>query len=96
MPLLSAKNRKLRLQFTQDHQNWTIEDWKNVAWSDESPFLLQHSDGRVRILCKEHESMDTSCLVSMVQGGGVMVGGIFSLHTLGPLVPIERRLNATA
>ncbi len=34
VPLLSAKNRKRRLQFTQAHQNWTIEDWKNVAWSD--------------------------------------------------------------
>ncbi len=34
VPLLSAKNRKRRLQFTQDHQNWTIEDCKNVAWSD--------------------------------------------------------------
>lgn len=32
----SAKNRKLRLQFAQAHQNWTIEDWKNVARSDES------------------------------------------------------------
>ncbi len=33
----------------------------------------------------------------MVQaaGGGVMVWGIFSWHTLGPLVPIEHRLNAT-
>ncbi len=40
VPLLSAKNRKRRLQFTQDPQNWTIEDWKNVAWSDESRFLL--------------------------------------------------------
>ncbi len=35
VPLLSVKNRKRRLQFTQNHQNWTIEDWKNVAWSDE-------------------------------------------------------------
>ncbi len=26
VPLLSAKNRKQRLQFTQAHQNWTIED----------------------------------------------------------------------
>ncbi len=34
--LLSAKNRKRRLQFAQAHQNWTIEDWKNIAWSDES------------------------------------------------------------
>ncbi len=98
VPLLSAKNRKRRLQFTQAHQNWSIEDWKNVAWSDESQFLLQHSDGRVRIWCKEHEIMDPSCLVSTVQaaGGGVMVWGIFSWHTLGPLVPIEHCLYATA
>ncbi len=89
VPLLSAKNRKRRLQFTQAHQNWTIEDWKNVAWSDESRFLLQHSDGRVRIWRKGHQSMDPSCLVSMVRtaGGGVMVWGTFSWHTLGPLVP---------
>ncbi len=98
VPLLSAKNRKRRLQFTQAHQSWTIEDWKNVAWSDESRFLLQHSDGRVRIWRKIQESMDPSCLVSIVQagGGGVMVWGIFSWHTLVPLVPIEHRLNSTA
>ncbi len=96
VPVLSAKNRKRRLQFTQTHQNWTIEDWKNVAWSDESRFLLQHSDGSVRIWRKEHESMAPSCLVSTVGGGGVMVWGIFSWHTLVPLVPIEHRLNATA
>ncbi len=79
VPLLSAKNRKRRIQFAQAHKNWTIEDWKNVAWSDESRFLLRHSDGRVRIWHKEHESMDPSCLVSMVQAaaGGVMVWGYF-------------------
>ncbi len=70
VPLLSDKNRKRRIQFTQNHQNWTIEDCKNVAWSDESWFLL-HSDDRVRIWCKERESMDPSCLVSMVQAGVV-------------------------
>ncbi len=98
VPLLSAKNRKRRLQFAQAHQHWTIEDWKNVAWSDESRFLLRHSDGRVRILQKLHESMNPSCLVSTVQAGGVgvMVWRIFSWHTLGPLVPIVHSLNATA
>ncbi|KAG1931641.1 hypothetical protein F2P79_021521 [Pimephales promelas] len=74
VPLLSAKNRKLRLQFAQAHRNWTIEDWKNVAWS-ESRFLLRHSDGWWW-WCH-----------------GV---GIFSWHSLGPLVPIEHRCNATA
>ncbi len=82
VPLQSVKNRKRRLRFTQVRQNWTIEDWKNIAWSDEFRFLLRHSDGRVRIWRKEHESMDPSCLVSMVQAGGdVMVWGIFSWHT---------------
>ncbi len=97
VPLLSAKNRKQRRQFAKAHQNWTVEDWKNVA-SDESRFLWRHSDGRVRIWHKEHESMDPSCLVLTVQafGGGVMVWRIFSWHTLGPLVPIEHHLNATA
>ncbi len=92
VPLLSANIRKRRILFTQAHQNWTIEDWKKVAWSDESRFLLRHSDGRVRIWYKEHEIMDPSCLVSMVQaaGGGVMVWGIFSWHILGSLVPIKR------
>ncbi len=83
VPLLSAKNRKQRLQFIQAHQNWTIEDWKNVSWSDESRFLLQHSDFRVRIWRKEHENMDPSCLVSTVQAGGG-VGDIFLAH-FGPL-----------
>ncbi|XDV11899.1 hypothetical protein PO909_000694 [Leuciscus waleckii] len=66
-PLISTTNRKKMLQFARAHQNWTVEDWKNVAWSDESRFLLRHS-----------------------------VWGMFSWHTLGPLVPIGHRLNATA
>ncbi len=60
--------------------------------------MVDGLDCCVRIWCKKHESMDPSCLVSTVQaggGGGVMVSGIFSWHTLDPLVTIEHRLNAT-
>ena len=73
MPLLSAKKRKLRLQFSQALQIFVF------AWSNESRFQLQHSDIGVRIWRKQHESMDPSCLVATVQaaGGGVMVWGIF-------------------
>ncbi len=85
---MSAKNRKRRIQFTQAHKNWIIEDWRETLPGLMSlDFLLRHSDITVRIWCKEHESMDPSCLVSTVQagGGGVMVSGIFSWHTLDPL-----------
>ncbi len=44
VPLWSVNNRKRSIQSTQAHKNWTIEDWKNVACSDESRFLLRHSD----------------------------------------------------
>ncbi len=93
----TVKNRTRRLQFTQTHQNWTIEDWKNVAWSDESRFLLLHSDVGSEFSVKNMKAW-IILLVSTVQaaGGGVMVWGIFSWHTLGRLVPIERLLNATA
>jgi len=42
--------------------------------------------------------MDPSCLVTTVQAGGgvVMVWGMFYWQSLGPLVPIGHRLNATA
>jgi len=42
--------------------------------------------------------MDSSCFVTTVQAGGgfVMVWGMFSWHTLGPIVPIGHCLNATA
>lgn len=51
VPLMLAKRRKLRV-FTWPHQNWMVEDWKNIAWSDESQFLLRRSDGVVRICPK--------------------------------------------
>jgi len=97
VPLISTTNRKKRLKFERAHQYWTVEDWKNVAWSDESWFLMRHSDGRVRIWRKQNENMDPSCFVTTVQaGGGVMVWGMFFWHTLGPLVPIGHRLNVPA
>ncbi|XDV36000.1 hypothetical protein PO909_005854 [Leuciscus waleckii] len=96
VPLISTTNRKKRLQFARAHQNWTVEDWKNVAWSDESRFLLRHSDGRVRIWRKQNENMDPSCLVTTVQAGGdgVMVWGMFSWHTLGNLHFCDGTINA--
>jgi len=51
---------------------------------------LRHSDGRVRIWRKQNEEIDPSCLVTCV------VWGMFSWHTLGLLVPVGHRLNATA
>lgn len=49
------------------------------AWSDDSWFLLWHSDGIVKFFCKQHDSMDPCWLVSMAQAaaGGIIVLEIF-------------------
>ncbi len=96
VPLLSDKNSTRRIQFTQTQQNWTIEDWKNVAWSDESWFLLQHSDVGSESGVK---NMKAWIILPCLNGSGWCwwcndVGDIFLAH-FGHLVPIEHRLNAT-
>nr|KAF6387327.1 hypothetical protein mMyoMyo1_007836 [Myotis myotis] len=66
-------------------------------WSDESRFQLHHSDGRVRIWRKQHESMHPTCMSTALQAGGgsVMVWGMFSWHDLGPLIRVEQHLKST-
>lgn len=50
------------LQFTQAHQNRTIEDWKNVPRSDMSGSHLQHLDCLARMWYKLHENISHSIL----------------------------------
>ena len=37
-----------RLQFCLRYQHWTIEDWKNVIWSDETSVILGQQRGYKR------------------------------------------------
>lgn len=39
-----------------------------------------HSDGEVRLWCKHHESVDPSCFLSVVPGGGGVTWDVFSAH----------------
>ena len=77
--------------------NWRVEDWKkNVAWSDESLFLL-----RQQVVGSEFNSMEPwtpPTFFSTVQAvcDGVLMLGMFSWHTLGLLIPINNGFNATA
>lgn len=56
----------------------TIGDWENFDGLDEFIFLLRYSDNKIRNGCKQSESIDTFCFVSMVHvagHGGAMVRG---------------------
>ena len=36
-PFLTQKHAKERLVWAKAHRHWTVDDWKRVIWSDESP-----------------------------------------------------------
>lgn len=61
----------------------------------ESWFLLQNADGRVKFWHQQNERMEPTCPVLNGEGG-IMVWGMFSWNTLGPLIPIEYSWNITA
>ncbi|GBL85077.1 hypothetical protein AVEN_221308-1 [Araneus ventricosus] len=97
-PMLTTVNRKKRCAFALQHKHWTLEQWEKVAFSVESRFLLHWNHGRWRIRRETSENKLPGTIIGCQQGGGgsVMVWVMFSLHALGPLIPVEGTLNSCA
>ena len=45
-PLLKKAHWVEHLKFAKYHENWTVEDWKRILWSDEMKINRIGSDGR--------------------------------------------------
>ncbi|GFW60547.1 transposable element Tcb2 transposase [Trichonephila clavipes] len=86
VPLLTARHKALRLAWVRQHRHWTVDDWKHVAWSDESSFQLNRAEGHVQVRRQPHESLDLACQQGTVQAGGgsVMVWGVYIWRDIRP------------
>ena len=84
--MMTPVHRQKCLQWSCERRNRTLEQWKKVALSDESRFLLDHVDGRVRVRRLPGEVMAPGCTVGRRQagGGGVMLWAMFFWETLDP------------
>jgi transposase len=47
-PLLTPRQVKRRLAWCMEHKSWTVDQWRKVIWTDESPFVLRFH-GRCRV-----------------------------------------------
>ena len=67
-PLLKDTNKKKRLGWAKKHEQWTLDRWKSVLWSDQSKYEMFGSKRRVFV-------MNSASVVPTVKhgGGGVMV-----------------------
>lgn len=90
-PLLKVINKKKRLDWARQHKNWTLEDWNNVLWSDESKLEIFGTKRRVFVRRYLNERVADNCTVASVKhgGGSVMVWGCFGGSTVGDLIKIE-------
>ena len=75
VPLLTSVHRRKCQQLAHEHQNCTMVQWKKVAWSDESCFLLHHVNGWVCVHRLLGEHMAPGCTVGRRQAsrGSVML-----------------------
>ncbi|GBN19499.1 hypothetical protein AVEN_236001-1 [Araneus ventricosus] len=73
--LLTKRHRQLRLQLA--HRDWAMDEWKRVAWSDESRFLIHHVNSRVRVCRLSGEQLLPSFTAGHTQAGsgGIMLWG---------------------
>ena len=92
--MMTPVHRRKCLQWARERRNWTLEQWKKIAWSDESRFLLDHVDGRVRVRHKAGEVMAPGYTVGRRQAGGgsVMLWAMFCWETLGSTIHVDVNL----
>ena len=81
-PQLTLRHKAARLQWARDHMGWNVRSWQRVHWSDESRFLLNPVDGRVRVWGPRNTALQQNHILGTTAfgGGGVTVWGCFSLN----------------
>lgn len=91
-PQLSAQHRRDRLQFARDHLDWSLDQWRNVLFSDETRVTLFCNDGRRRVYRRRGERFAQACFEESVAygGGSCMFWGGISIDGKTELVCVSR------
>lgn len=95
VPELSRQNKIDRLNWCLEHENWTMEDWRNVLFSDETRISLRSDDRRIRVLRGRGRQarLQAARSVPKYKGGTVMFWGGIMMGEKTPLIPIRQTLT---
>jgi len=95
-PRLTHEHKRARYEFALAHQDWTVNQWKQVVFSDETVITSNQLDSRHLVWTKDVDPLDPRLIVESVQGGGakIMVWGCISWYGVHDLVLLEGSVNA--
>ncbi len=84
------------MAFALKHQNWTVEDWKKVIWSDKTKINRIGSDGKEWVWKQVGEGLIEREVQGTVKhgGGNIMVWGCMGWNGVGQLAEVEGRMDA--
>ena len=84
-PFLNKQHRQARLQWCLEHSNWTVEDWKNVLFSDESTFYVIKRKSETKIWRTKTDQWREGCMEVAATGGGGRVSfwGVITWQGIG-------------
>ena len=94
--LLSKRHRREQLDFALSHEDWTVEDWKHVIWSDKTKINCIGSDGRKWAWKRAGEGLSDRLVEGTVKfgGGSVMLWGCMTWEGVGFAHGIEDKMDA--
>lgn len=79
VPMLKLCHRQARLTFARKYENWTVRQWKNVLFSDETKINRVCSDGKRYVRRPPNTAFDPKYTIVTLKhcGGNVKIWGAF-------------------
>jgi transposase len=88
-PFITEKNRRIRVEWSQEHLHWTVEQWRKVLWSDESSYVLRYAQ-RTQVWRRKNERYKPFATTATVKHDKkIMVWGAFAAHGVGNIYRVE-------
>ena len=61
-PRLTLEHKRRHCEWERRHIVWDLRQWRHCIFSDESRFSLYHSEGRLRVRCRQGERLIDACI----------------------------------
>ncbi len=94
-PLLNQRQCQKHLTWAVEKKSWTVAQWSNVLFSDESKFCISFGNQGPIVWRKSGEAHNPCCLKSSVKfPQSVMIWAAMSSAGVGPLCFLKSTVNA--